>query len=91
MAYTNKVFRFGNFSFWFWVLLIYVIAALVWWFISLERQNRDMADLRLSELKKTDQQYILQTEKIKSDQKRATAKFIGEGVAFLALILLGAS
>lgn len=53
MAYTNKIFRWGSFSFWFWILLVYVIAALVWWFVSLERQNHEMARLKLSELKKT--------------------------------------
>lgn len=90
MAYTNKVFRFGNFSFWFWVLLIYVIAALVWWFISLERQNNDMADLQLNQLNKNHPQYITLTNEILSVKKRATAKFIGEGITFLALILLGA-
>ena len=30
----------------YWMLLVYIIAALVWWFISLERQNQQMAELR---------------------------------------------
>ena len=51
MAYTNKVYSFRNFSFWFWILLIYVIAALVWWFISLERQSADMTALKLAQLR----------------------------------------
>jgi hypothetical protein len=31
----------------YWVLLMYIMAALVWWFISLENQNREMTELRL--------------------------------------------
>lgn len=90
MAYTNKVFRFGNFSFWFWILFIYILAALVWWFVSLERQSREMTDLKLQQLKKNDTQYILKLEAIQLNQKRQSAKFIGEGLTFLALIVTGA-
>lgn len=90
MAYTNKVFRFGNFSFWFWILLGYVIAALIWWFISLERQNQEMAGLKLSQLKKDHPQYTAQYNGIMELRKRGTAKYIGEGITFLALILVGA-
>ena len=59
MAYTNKVYSFRNFSFWFWILLIYVVAALVWWFVSLERQSADMTTLKLAQLKLDDPQYDL--------------------------------
>jgi signal transduction histidine kinase len=90
MGYTNKVFRFGNFSFWFWILLVYVVAALVWWFISLERQNHMMAELKFETLKKDHPQYATQYKEVMEVRKRSTAKYIGEGVAFLALILLGA-
>lgn len=90
MGYTNKVFRFGSFSFWFWILLVYVIAALVWWFISLERQNQEMTSLKLSELKKDHPQYTAQYNNIMELRKRGTAKYIAEGITFLALILVGA-
>lgn len=90
MAYTNKVFRFGNFSFWFWILFIYILAALVWWFVSLERQSREMTELKLQQLKKNDTQYIIKLEEIQLNQKRQSAKFIGEGLTFLALIVTGA-
>ncbi len=90
MAYTNKVFRFGNFSFWFWVLLTYVIAALVWWFISLERQNTTMTDLRKNDLKKDHPQYTMQLRSVLDQKKRNTAKYVSEGIIFLALIVTGA-
>lgn len=90
MAYTNKVFRFGNFSFWFWVLLTYVIAALVWWFISLERQNTIMTDLRINDLKKDHPQYTVQLTSVLDQKKRNTAKYVSEGIIFFALIVTGA-
>lgn len=91
MAYTNKVFRFGNFSFWFWILFIYIVAALIWWFISLERQSSEMSELKLNQISKTDPQYISKQQEVLQYKKRQTAKFIGEGLTFLALIVMGAT
>lgn len=82
-------------TFIFWTLLLYVIAALVWWFISLERQNQKMAnDQYESLLFKKDQLGLKEYEgvlfKIDAETKRNTAKYIAEGITFLALILIGA-
>lgn len=74
----------------YWVLLLYMIAALVWWFVALNNQNADMADFRLADINKDDPQYISKVEKINEAKKRKTAQYIGEGSTFLALILLGA-
>jgi signal transduction histidine kinase len=84
------MFKFGNFSFWFWILLVYVVAALVWWFISLERQNHEMTNLKLSALKKDHPQYTISYKNIMDMRYRSSAKYVGEGIAFLALILVGA-
>lgn len=79
----------------YWLLLLYIVAALVWWFVSLEKQNQHVTDLRLNELNfqkstlepaKFAEQYL----KIGDDSKRNTKKYIAEGVAFLILILIGA-
>ncbi len=91
MAYTNKVFRFGNFSFWFWILFIYILAALIWWFISLEQQSSEMSDLKLMLLQKDDPQYIIKQQEVQQYRKRQSAKFVGEGLTFLALIVTGAA
>ena len=74
----------------YWVLLTYMVAALLWWFIALERQNRDITYIRLSELKKDDPAYFANSLQIQEAQKRKTAQYVGEGSTFLALILLGA-
>jgi two-component system sensor histidine kinase CiaH len=79
-----------QFSFWFWILLAYVVAALIWWFISLERQNREMSLLQLQQIHQQDPTYNQQVEQIQKQQKRNTTKYISEGITFLVLILIGA-
>lgn len=74
----------------YWVLLVYMIAALVWWFIALQNQNSLMANMRLVQLKKDDPAYLQKVSVIDDSQKRKTAQYIGEGITFLALILIGA-
>ncbi len=74
----------------YWVLLSYMIAALFWWFIALERQNKDISYIRLSELTKDDPQYLQKVAVIEDASKRKTAQYISEGLTFLALILVGA-
>lgn len=74
----------------YWVLLTYMVAALFWWFIALEKQNRDITNIRLNELKKDDPAYYNRTVSIEDAKKRKTAQYIGEGTTFLALILVGA-
>ena len=74
----------------YWVLLSYMLTALLWWFIALEKQNGIISNIRLSELKKDDPGYFAKALKIEEAQKRKTAQYVGEGTTFLALILLGA-
>lgn len=74
----------------YWVLLTYMVAALLWWFIALEKQNRDITQIRITELMKDDPSFETKYEAIIRAQKRKTTQYIGEGSTFLALILLGA-
>jgi K+-sensing histidine kinase KdpD len=80
----------------FWLLLIYIIAALVWWFISLEKQSKEMYSYQLNHLNTTINQeknpvaYQAELKKIKEDYHSNTIKYGGEGVVFLGLIILGA-
>ncbi len=82
-------------TFTFWMLLFYIIAALVWWFISLERQNRQMADAeRKNLLIQSGTLSVLQLadkmESINNLAQRNTTKYIAEGLTFFALIVFGA-
>lgn len=74
----------------YWILLSYIIAALIWWFIALEKQNREITNVRLLELVKDDPQYFEKASQIEAAKKRKTAQYIGEGSTFLALIFVGA-
>ena len=77
-------------TFVYWFLLLYMIAALAWWFIALEKQNSIMTAIRVSELLKDDPLYLSKLANIQEMSSRKTAQYIGEGITFLALILVGA-
>lgn len=74
----------------YWFLLVYIIAALVWWFIELESQNRQLTDTKLKELNGNDPGFTKKSDSIISEKKRKTTQYISEGITFLALILVGA-
>ncbi len=74
----------------YWFLLLYMIAALSWWFIALERQNKEISIIRLEELKKDDPAYFIKAVQIEEAKNRKTSQYIGEGMTFLALVVLGA-
>jgi signal transduction histidine kinase len=71
-------------------LLAYIIAALVWWFIALNRQNIQMASYEISQLKTGNSGNPHLLKEILDIKNRKTAQYIGEGVIFLLLILSGA-
>lgn len=74
----------------YWLLLAYIIVALVWWFIALETQNRQMNNYKLSELVETDPLFQKKRDVILNDMRGKTTAYVSEGVTFLALIILGA-
>ncbi len=77
----------------FWVLLIYIIAALIWWLISLEQQNKTIHQLQKEQVifepeKSSD--YNQKISSIENSEKRNSTKYLAEGAAFLFLIFFGA-
>jgi len=82
--------RLALITFVYWFLLIYIIAALVWWFISLENQNTLMFEYRIVELDKDDPSYTQKLWQLSDERHRKTMQYIGEGSTFLLLILVGA-
>lgn len=83
-------------TFIYWTLLLYIIAALVWWFVSLEKQNQQITNQRYLNLSVQSDSLptIRLAEKlnvINEDSIRNTGKYIAEGVTFLILILIGAA
>jgi len=74
----------------YWFLLAYILAALVWWFIALNRQNRQMAEYETEQLQLTNTDNTAALVKIQSLEKRKTAQYVGEGITFFLLIIAGA-
>lgn len=74
----------------YWFLLLYILAALGWWFIALQTQNKQMTNYKLQELKMDDPAYITKVEHIQEEEHRKTARNIGEGSFIFLVILVGA-
>ncbi|MDQ2753820.1 MAG: two-component sensor histidine kinase, partial [Bacteroidota bacterium] len=74
----------------YWFLLVYILVALVFWYFELQRQNQQMYQYRLEQLKKEDTGFRQQLLVIEDAKHRKTSQYIGEGATFLFLILLGA-
>jgi signal transduction histidine kinase len=71
-------------------LLLYIIAALVWWAFVLLQQNTAIFNQRKAALNPAAADYHSRLQKIEDQQIRGEYKYIGEGSAFLLLILVGA-
>jgi two-component system sensor histidine kinase CiaH len=80
----------------YWVLLFYIIAALVWWLLSLEQQSRQIFELKSEIITNTyatvnSDLYEQELKKITNNYRRDKTKYISEGITFLALIIIGAA
>ncbi len=73
----------------FWVILAYVIAALGWWYIELNKQNEHMRSFELENLELKKNNTSLQLTKVNTARNKNTYQYIGEGVTFLLLLLGG--
>ena len=74
----------------YWFLLAYILAALVWWFIALNRQNRQMTQYETEQLDPSKKNYAAELNNIRVTEMRKTAQYIGEGITFFLLIMAGA-
>lgn len=74
----------------YWVLLAYILAALVWWFIALNRQNNQMTRLKKQEAITQTKPGSPALSQIEEENKRKKAQYIGEGSIFFLLIVAGA-
>jgi two-component system, OmpR family, sensor histidine kinase CiaH len=77
-------------TFVYWFLLLYIIAALIFWFISLNAQNNKIIQLKLNDISKNDPFYRQKIAEVNDEKRRKTAQYIGEGSTFFLLIAVGA-
>lgn len=74
----------------YWLFLTYMVAAFIWWYVALVQQNELLTATKIETLKakgEIDQQHIATIEAF---AVRKTKQYIGEGLTFLLLFLLGA-
>lgn len=74
----------------YWLFLTYMVAAFIWWYVALVKQNELLTETKIETLVatgKVDQQHIATIEAF-SDRK--IKQYLGEGLTFLMLFLLGA-
>ncbi|HYF32707.1 MAG TPA: ATP-binding protein [Chitinophagaceae bacterium] len=80
----------------YWLLLVYIIAALVWWFISLAQHNTAEAYYKEQQLRVTvdsianPNYFNNQLKSIYRQEQRNRTKYVAEGITFLLVTLLGA-
>jgi two-component system, OmpR family, sensor histidine kinase CiaH len=74
----------------YWVFLTYMIAAFIWWYVSLEKQNNEIAAIKFQSIQLNDPSIAVKTQSIQDFQLRKKKQFIGEGLTFLILFLVGA-
>lgn len=90
MPFSKKIYKFSVITIVYWFLLFYIIAALAWWYIALENQNKAMTDYKIQELIKDDPQFEKKYKLITNEEKRKHARNLGEGLTFLLVSLVGA-
>jgi signal transduction histidine kinase len=79
------------------LLLVYIIAALSFWWISLEKQSRIIYQQERTVLNQrldsntTPVAHARAEEEIEARRKTRSHQYLGEGVTFLAIILIGAA
>ncbi|HMK02607.1 MAG TPA: ATP-binding protein [Ferruginibacter sp.] len=74
----------------YWFLLVYVLAALIFWFIALNRQNKQMTKYEMEKLDPAASNYSAEAKRLESAERRKTAQYAGEGAIFFLLIVAGA-
>jgi len=74
----------------FWLLLMYLIAALAWWYIELDQQNDLMLAFQLEQAMKNSPMDPGAIDAVRDAHDRNAKQYIGEGFTFLIITILGA-
>ncbi len=74
----------------YWFLLAYIIAALLFWYISLTNQNDDLTVMKENNITTEDPLRLEKIKQIQAEKSRKTAQYAGEGITFFLFIVAGA-
>ncbi len=74
----------------YWFLLSYILAALVFWFVALNKQNLRLSQYQQDLIDVDDVMHEQKQHEIVTEKNTNAAQYIGEGITFLILIGAGA-
>lgn len=74
----------------YWIMLGYMIAALIWWFIALSNQNDIITQLKINEVAPGSANFEDTIRMIEETKQRKTTQYAAEGLFFLLLIVASA-
>ena len=74
----------------YWFLLLYIMAALVWWFVELLQQNYEMYAFKKELISLQDPNYQSKMNYIELEKSRNITQYLGEGITFMLITLTGA-
>lgn len=74
----------------YWFLLAYILAALIFWYIDLNAQNQELTRLRLNAVNPHETNYVEKVNQINDIRDRKNVQYTGEGITFLLMIIAGA-
>lgn len=90
MMRFNKLNPLSLIRFFYWLFLAYMVAALLWWYVALVKQNDQIANVQYSSFQSNDPAIVQKVHAIQDYQLRKQKQYIGEGLTILFLFLLGA-
>ncbi|MFZ9687573.1 MAG: sensor histidine kinase [Chitinophagaceae bacterium] len=73
----------------FWILVVYILAALAWWYIELDQQNDLMLQYKMETLQNSGLLNKKALSEIQDEHQRNAKQYIGEGLTFFGFIVLG--
>ena len=74
----------------YWFLLGYIIAALLFWYISLANQNKELTVFKRNNIAFEDPDRESKLKQVQIENSRKTAQYAGEGITFFLFIVAGA-
>lgn len=74
----------------YWLFLTYMVAAFIWWYVTLVNQSEQIANVQFGAIQYNDPNLSKKVQAIQDFQLRKNKQYIGEGLTILCLFLLGA-
>ncbi len=90
MSRFKKISELQFIRFFYWLFLSYMVVAFMWWYVALDKQNDQIANVQYGTFQTNDPALAQKVLTIQDYQARKHKQYIGEGLTILFLFLLGA-